>query len=158
MMRRSKTGIPSIRTSILMLAISMAMVGCGGGSGGNTGSNSGGTDGANDGGTSPQPVTCSETQYLQEGICKNKTAQRFEPLQIHRFLKGQAYQLNLKTDQDLTLSFSSQSPSICDFEQGELKALDLGECSLKLTQTARGSRARRSCARRASVAWTCPIR
>jgi hypothetical protein len=85
-----------------MLAISMAMVGCGGGSGGNTGSNSGGTDGANDGGTSPQPVTCSETQYLQEGICKNKTAQRFEPLQLHRFLKGQAYQLNLKTDQDLT--------------------------------------------------------
>jgi hypothetical protein len=73
MMRRSKTGIPSIRTSTLMLAISMAMVGCGGGSGGNTGSNSGGTDGANDGGTSPQPVTCSETQYLQEGICKNKT-------------------------------------------------------------------------------------
>ena len=66
MMRRSKTGIPSIRTSILMLAISMAMVGCGGGSGGNTGSNSGGTDGANDDGTSPQPVTCSETQYLQE--------------------------------------------------------------------------------------------
>ena len=74
-MKHSKTGIPSITTSTLMLVISMAMVGCGGGSGGNTGSNSGGTDGANDGGTSPQPVTCSETQYLQEGICKNKTAQ-----------------------------------------------------------------------------------
>ena len=135
MMKHSKTGMASIRSSTLMLAISMAMVGCGGGgSGGNTGSNSGGTDGANDGGTSPQPVTCSETQYLQEGICKNKTAQRFEPLQIHRFLKGQAYQLNLKTDQDLTLSFSSQSPNICDFEQGELKALDVGKCTLKLTQ------------------------
>ena len=135
MMKHSKTGIASIRTSTLMLAISMAMVGCGGGgSGGSTGSNSGGTDGANDGGTSPQPVTCSETQYLQEGICKNKTAQRFEPLQLQRFLKGQAYQLNLKTDQDLALSFSSESPSICDFEQGELKALDVGKCTLKLTQ------------------------
>ncbi len=135
MIKHSKTGISSIRTSTLMLVISMAMAGCGGGgSGGSTGSNSGGTDGANDGGTSPQPVTCSETQYLQEGICKNKTAQRFEPLQLQRFLKGQAYQLNLKTDQDLALSFSSESPSICDFEQGELKALDLGKCSLKLTQ------------------------
>ena len=134
-MKHSKTGIPSITTSTLMLVISMAMVGCGGGgSGGNTGSNSGGTDGVNDGGTSPQPVTCSETQYLQEGICKNKTAQRFEPLQIHRFLKGQAYQLNLKTDQDLDLSFSSQSPNICDFEQGELKALDVGKCTLTLIQ------------------------
>jgi hypothetical protein len=40
MMKHSKTGIPSIRTSTLMLAISMAMVGCGGGSS----SNSGGTD------------------------------------------------------------------------------------------------------------------
>ena len=135
MMKHSKTGIASIRNSTLMLVISMAMVGCGGGgSGGSTGSNSGGTDGANDGGTSPQPVTCSETQYLQEGICKNKTAQRFEPLQLQRFLKGQAYQLNLKTDQDLALSFSSESPSICDFEQGELKALDVGKCTLKLTQ------------------------
>jgi hypothetical protein len=38
MMKHSKTGIPSIRTSTLMLAISMAMVGCGGGS-----SSSGGT-------------------------------------------------------------------------------------------------------------------
>ncbi len=93
MMKHSKTGIASIRTSTLMLAISMAMVGCGGGgSGGSTGSNSGGTDGANDGGTSPQPVTCSETQYLQEGICKNKTAQRFEPLQLQRFVFLQKWQ------------------------------------------------------------------
>ena len=135
MIKHSKTGIASIRTSTLMLVISMAMAGCGGGgSGGSTGSNSGGTDGANDGGTSPQPVTCSETQYLQEGICKNKTAQSFEPLQLQRFLKGQAYQLNLKTDQDLTLSFSSESPNICDFELGELKALGVGKCTLTLTQ------------------------
>ena len=46
-MKHSKTGIPSITTSTLMLVISMAMVGCGFGSGGNTGSNSGGTDGVN---------------------------------------------------------------------------------------------------------------
>ena len=123
-MKHSKMGIPSIRTSTLMLAISMAMVGCGGGS------SSGGVEDSNNGSTSPQPVTCAETEYLQEGICKNKTAQRFEPLEIHRFLKGQAYQLNLKTDQDLALSLSSESPSICDFEQGELKALDVGKCSL----------------------------
>ena len=70
----------------------------------------------------------------KKGSVKNKTAQRFEPLQLQRFLKGQAYQLNLKTDQDLALSFSSESPSICDFEQGELKALDVGKCTLKLTQ------------------------
>jgi hypothetical protein len=78
---------------------------------------------SNDGGTSPQPVTCSETQYLQEGICKNKTAQRFEPLQLHRFLKGQAYQLNLKTDQDLTLSFSSQSPIFVTSNKASSKPL-----------------------------------
>jgi len=137
MMKHSKMGIPSIRTTTLMLAISMAMIGCGGGGGGGGSSSSGGAGGAedsNNGGTSPQPVTCSKTQYLQEGICKSKTAQRFEPLQIHRFLKGQTYQLNIKTDQDLTVNFSSESPNICDFEQGELKVLDVGKCSLKLTQ------------------------
>ena len=133
MMKCIKTGMASIRTSTLMLAISMAMAGCGGGGSSSSGSTDG-ADGANNGGTSPQPVTCSETQYLHEGICKNKTVQRFEPLQIPRFLKGQAYQLNLKTDQDLTLSFKSESPKICDFEQGELKALDLGKCTLTLTQ------------------------
>lgn len=82
----------------------------------------------------PQLVTCSESQYLQAGICKNKTVQSLQPLQIKRFIKGQAYQLSLKTDQDLALSFSSERPDICIFESGELKALDLGKCSLKLTQ------------------------
>ncbi|OHC21307.1 MAG: hypothetical protein A3F63_15795 [Pseudomonadales bacterium RIFCSPHIGHO2_12_FULL_40_16] len=135
MMKRIKTGMASITTSTLMLAISMAVVGCGGGGGGSSSSGTAsGAEDSNNGGTSPQPVTCSETQYLHEGSCKNKVAQGFEPLQIHRFLKGQAYQLNLKTDQDLALSFSSQSPKICDFEQGELKALDLGKCTLTLTQ------------------------
>ena len=133
MMKRIKKGIPSIRISTLMLTISMAMVGCGGGGSSSSGS-AGGAEDSNNGGTSPQPVTCSETQYLQEGICKTKTAQRFEPLQVTRFLKGQAYQLNLKTDHDLALSLSSQSPNICDFEQGELKALDVGKCTLILTQ------------------------
>ena len=135
MMKHSKSGMQSIRTSTLMLAISMAMAGCGGGGGGSSSSGSAsGAEDSNNGGTSPQPVTCSETQYLQEGICKNKTAQSFEPLQLQRFLKGQAYQLNLKTDQDLTLSFSSESPNICDFELGELKALGVGKCTLTLTQ------------------------
>jgi hypothetical protein len=69
-----------------MLAISMAMVGCGGGSGGNTGSNSGGTDGANDG-TSPQPVICSETQYLQEGSVKTRQHNALNPYSSIAFSK-----------------------------------------------------------------------
>ncbi|OTG58812.1 hypothetical protein B9T36_10755 [Acinetobacter sp. ANC 4204] len=133
MMKHSKKWTPSIRANTLMLAISMAMIGCGGGGSSSSGG-AGGAEDSNNGGTSPQPVTCSETQYLQEGVCKNKTAQRFEPLQIHRFLKGQTYQFNRKTDQDLTIRFSSESPNICDFAQGELKVLDVGKCSLKLTQ------------------------
>lgn len=89
MMKHSKMGMASIRTSTLMLAISMAMLGCGGGgSGGNTGSNSGGTDGANDGGTSPQPVTCDEAQYLQEGLYKTRQHNALNPYRSIAFSKG----------------------------------------------------------------------
>ncbi len=123
----SKTFMPSV----LMLAISTAMVGCGGGSGGDSSSSNGSGTGYPD----LKPVTCSETQYLQDGVCKSKGIQTFQPPQIKRFLKGQAYQLNLKTDQQLELSLTSNSPSICTFEDGELKALDLGKCSIQLTQS-----------------------
>ena len=83
MMKHSKSGMQSIRTSTLMLAISMAMAGCGGGGGGSSSSGSAsGAEDSNNGGTSPQPVTCSETQYLQEGICKNKTAQSLSLIHI----------------------------------------------------------------------------
>ena len=130
-MMNSKKLIPPV----LMLAISIITLGCGGGGSGENSSSSNGS-GADDSNneTAPKPVTCSETQYLQEGICKNKTVQTLQLLQIKRFIKGQAYQLMLKTDQDLTLSFSSDRPDICIFESGELKALDLGKCRLKLTQ------------------------
>lgn len=138
--------------SVLMVAISTVMVGCGGGSSGessssspnngNSGTNNSNSGSSNDNGTGngnnnpdPKPVTCSDTQYLQDGVCKNKGVQTFQPPKIKRFLKGQAYQLNLKTDQQLELSLTSNSPSICTFEDGELKALDLGQCSIKLTQS-----------------------
>lgn len=131
-MMNSKKLMPSV----LMLAISTITLGCGGGgSGGNSSSsNNSGVDDSNNENTPPKPVTCLETQYLQEGECKNKTVQTLQALQIKRFIKGQAYQLRLKTDQDLTLSFSSDRPDICKFESGELKALELGKCRLTLTQ------------------------
>ena len=121
---------------VLMLAISIIMLGCGGGgSGGNASSSNGsGADDSNNETTAPKPVTCAETQYLQEGVCKNKTAQIIQLPQIKRFLKGQAYQLTLKTNQELAVSFSSDRPDIFKIESGELKALDLGKCTLKLTQ------------------------
>ena len=129
----------SFMPSVLMLAISTVMVGCGGASGSSGGdsssSNGNATDNSNNGNTNPKPETCSETQYLENGTCKNKSAQTIQPLQISRLLKGQLYQLVLKTNHDLAISFSSNSPSICNFEHGELKALDLGKCNLKLSQT-----------------------
>ena len=134
----SKTFMPSV----LMLAISTALVGCGGGGSGGNSSSSNGTgtetppnNSGNNPVSKPDPVTCSETQYLENGTCKNKSAQTIQPLQISRLLKGQLYQLVLKTNHDLAISFSSNSPSICNFEHGELKALDLGKCNLKLSQT-----------------------
>jgi uncharacterized spore protein YtfJ len=86
-MMKHKKGIPSIRTSTLMLAISMAMVGCGGGSGGNTGSNSGGTDGANDGGTSPQPVTVLKRNICKKGSVKTRQHNALNPYSSIAFSK-----------------------------------------------------------------------
>jgi hypothetical protein len=49
------------------------MVGCGGGSGGDSSSsNGGGTENPNNGNTNPKPVTCAETQYLEEGYVKTR--------------------------------------------------------------------------------------
>ena len=61
----SKTFMPSV----LMMAISTVMVGCGGGGSGgeSSSSNGGGTENPNNGSTNPKPVTCAETQYLEEG-------------------------------------------------------------------------------------------
>ena len=131
-MMTSKTLMPPV----LMLAISIITLGCGGGgSGGNSSSSNGsGADDSNNETTAPKPVTCADTQYLQEGVCQNKTAQTIQLPQIKRFLKGQAYQLTLKTNEELAVSFSSDRPDICKIESGELKALDLGRCTLKLTQ------------------------
>lgn len=59
----------SFMPSVLMIAISTVMVGCGGGSSGgdSSSSNGGGTDNPDNGNTIPKPVTCAETQYLEEG-------------------------------------------------------------------------------------------
>lgn len=128
----SKTFMPSV----LMLAISTVMVGCGGdGSGGDSGSsNGGGTGNPDNGNTIPKPVTCAESQYLEEGACKNKAVQNIQSLPFSTLIQGQSYQLSLHTDQSLAVTFSSNTPNICSVSDGELKALNVGQCSLALTQ------------------------
>ncbi|QHH96048.1 CAP domain-containing protein [Acinetobacter dispersus] len=128
----SKTFMPSV----LMLAISTVMVGCGGGgSGGDSGSsNGGGTENSNNGSTNPKPVTCAETQYLEEGACKNKAVQNIQSLPLSTLIQGQSYPLSLQTDQGLAVTFSSNTPNICNVSGNELKALKVGQCSLALTQ------------------------
>ncbi|WP_288382546.1 CAP domain-containing protein [uncultured Acinetobacter sp.] len=127
----SKTFMPSV----LMLSISTVMVGCGGGSSGDSGSsNDGGTENPNNGSTNPKPVTCAETQYLEEGACKNKAVQNIQSLPFNTLIQGQSYPLSLQTDQGLAVTFSSNTPYICSVSGSELKALKVGQCTLALTQ------------------------
>ena len=128
----SKTCMPSV----LMLAISTVMVGCGGGgSGGDSGSSNGsGTENSNNGSANPKPVTCAETQYLEEGACKNKAVQNIQSLPLSTLIQGQSYPLSFQTDQGLAVTFSSNTPNICNVSGNELKALKVGQCSLALTQ------------------------
>lgn len=128
----SKTFMPSV----LMLAISTVMVGCGGGgSGGDSGSsNGGGTENPNNGNTNPKPVTCAESQYLEESTCRNKVVQNIQPPPLSNLIQDQSYPLSLKTDQGLAVMFSSNTPNICNVSGNELRALRVGQCSLALTQ------------------------
>ncbi|GAA5012397.1 hypothetical protein GCM10023206_21190 [Acinetobacter puyangensis] len=128
----SKIFIPSA----LMMAISLVLVGCGGGgSSGNSGSsNSNGTDNSNNENNTSQPVTCSDTQYLEDSVCKNKIAQNIGSLPFSALIQGQSYPLALKTDQDLEVIFTSNTPSICSVNSNELKALKVGQCNLVMMQ------------------------
>lgn len=123
-------------SSVLMLAISTLMVGCGGGgSGGDSGSsNGGGTGNPDNGNTIPKPVTCVETQYLEERVCKNKAVQNIQSFPLSTLVQGHSYPLSLKTDQGLAVMFSSNTPNICSVSGSELKALNVGQCTLVLTQ------------------------
>ncbi|MEN8365978.1 CAP domain-containing protein [Acinetobacter nosocomialis] len=131
----SKTFMPSV----LMLAIITVMVGCGGGSGGDSSSsNGGGTGNPDNGNTNPKPVPCAESQYLEEGTCKNKVVQNIQAFPLSNLIQGQSYPLSLKTDQGLAVTFSSNTPYICSVSGSELKALKVGQCSLALTQEGTG--------------------
>ncbi len=125
----------SFMPSVLMLSISTVMLGCGGGSGGDSSSsNDGGTDNPDNGNTIPKPVTCVESQYLEEGVCKNKVVQNIQSLPFSTLIQGQSYPLSLQTDQGLAVTFSSNTPNICSVNGSELKALKVGQCTLGLTQ------------------------
>ncbi len=123
----------SFMPSVLMLSISTVMVGCGGGSSGYSSSSNGGGTGNLDNGN-PKPVTCAESQYLEEGACKNKAVQNIQSIPFSTLIQGQSYPLSLQTDQGLAVTFSSNTPNICSVNDSELKALKVGQCTLALTQ------------------------
>ncbi|MEQ1248574.1 CAP domain-containing protein [Acinetobacter soli] len=123
----------SFMPSVLMLSISTVMVGCGGGSSGDSSSSNGGGTGNLDNGN-PKPVTCAESQYLEEGACKNKAVQNIQSIPFSTLIQGQSYPLSLQTDQGLAVTFSSNTPNICSVNDSELKALKVGQCTLALTQ------------------------
>lgn len=127
----------SFMPSVLMMAISTVILGCGGGgsSGGDSSSsNGGGADNPDNGNTTPKPVTCAESQYLEEGACKNKVVQNIQSLPLSSLIQGQSYPLSLQTDQGLAVTFSSNTLNICNVSGNELKALKVGQCTLALTQ------------------------
>lgn len=113
--------------SALMMAMSLVLVGCGGG-----GSGADSSPSNND--NTPKPVTCSKTQYLEDGSCKNKVVQTIQSLPFSTLIQGQTYPLSLKTNQDLPVNFTSNTPSICSVSGSEIKALKFGQCTLTLTQ------------------------
>lgn len=128
----SKTFMPCV----LMLAISTVMVGCGGGGSGGDSSSSHGsaTENSNNGNTTLKPVTCAESQYLEEGACKNKAVQNIHSLPLSNLIQGQRYPLSLQTDQGLAVTFSSNTLNICRVSGSELNALNVGQCNLALKQ------------------------
>lgn len=125
----------SFMPSVLMLSISTVMLGCGGGSSGDSNSSNGSaTENPDNGNTNPKPVTCAESQYLEEGTCKNKTVQNIQVFPLSTLIQGQSYPLSLQTDQGLAGTFSSNTSNICSVSGSELKALKVGQCTLSLTQ------------------------
>ena len=79
----------SFMPSVLMMAISTVMLGCGGGgSGGDSGSsNGGGTENPNNGNTNPKPVTCAENRIAIKRI-EGKQEERAIKLFTSRLLTG----------------------------------------------------------------------
>jgi len=124
----------SFMPSVLMLAISTAMVGCGGGGSDGASSSSNGDGTGNTDNGNPKPETCAESQYLEEGTCKNKAVQNIQSFPFSTLVQGHSYPLSLLTDQGLAVTFSSNTPNICSVSGSELKALNVGQCTLVLTQ------------------------
>lgn len=120
----------------LMVAISIAMVGCGGGgSGGSSNSsNNNGTDSSNNGNNTPKPVTCTVDQYLENNVCLNKAEQTIKPLKIKYILTDSVYSLDTKSSAELPITISSLSTATCTYSNGELKGIGAGACTLKFTQ------------------------
>ena len=134
----SKTFIPSV----LMLAISTAMVGCGGGGSEGNSSSSKGTgaetppnnSGGNNPVPKPDPVTCSESQYLENNVCLNKVEQTIFPLKIKYILTDSVYSLDTQSSAKLPVTINSLSTATCTYSNGELKGISAGACTLKFTQ------------------------
>ncbi|TXJ06264.1 MAG: CAP domain-containing protein [Acinetobacter sp.] len=110
---------------IFALSISVILIGCG------SGSSEQHDDERLD---NPPNNTCTSSQYLEEGICKNKLTQTIQYPEIQKLIKGQAYQLSLQTNQNLAVELSSTSPNTCHIINGEVKAIELGKCTLQFTQ------------------------
>lgn len=84
----------SFMPSVLMMAISTVMLGCGGGSssgGDSSSSNGGGTDNPDNGNTIPKPVTCVESQM---GQCQDPLLLRVKWLDDKTFILIEKVQIN----------------------------------------------------------------
>lgn len=121
-----------IMPSALMVAISIAMVGCGGGS--SNSSNNNGTDSSNNDNNTPKTVTCTVDQYLENNVCLNKVKQTITPFKIKYILTDNVYSLDTKSSAELPVTISSLSTATCTYSNGELKGIGAGACTLKFTQ------------------------
>ena len=82
-----------------------------------------------------QPV-CSDSQYLENNTCKNKTAQTITGLALpNPFSVGQSYTLIAKSSANLTVNYSSKTPDICTVTGTNVKAIKTGTCIVEANQT-----------------------
>ncbi len=82
-----------------------------------------------------QPV-CSDSQYLENNTCKNKTAQTITGLALpNPFSVGQTHTLAAKSSANLVVSYSSKTPDICTVTGINVKAIKTGTCTVEANQT-----------------------
>lgn len=105
---------------MIALSAAMALVGCGGDSGGNM--------------STPSTPQCTATQYLEANICKNKASQSITGLSLPAMTVGEKATLTATASSGLPVIYSIKTPTVCSVSENQVTALQAGDCSIAANQ------------------------